>query len=52
MRNAGWPNLFVLENSRLNVIFYCFLDAEKENDLVVIETSMAVHLGIDPIQWV
>lgn len=36
----------------LVVIFYCFLDAEKENDLVVIETSIAVHLGIDPIQWV
>lgn len=50
MQIAGWPNLFVLKNSSLNVIFYHLLDTE--NVLVVLETSITVNLGADHILWV
>lgn len=40
---------FVLKNSRLNVVFHHLLDTG--NVLVVLETSIAVNSGTDPILW-
>lgn len=41
---------FVLKNSSLNVVFHHLLDTG--NVLVVLETSIAVNSGTDPILWV
>lgn len=50
MQVAGWPNLFFLKSSSLNVIFHHLLDTG--NVLVVLEISVTVNLGTDPILWV
>ena len=41
---------FVLKTSSFNVIFYHLLDTG--NVLVVLQTSITVNLGADPILWV